>query len=248
MKRKRLVIANWKCNGGSSIVSRYLREEFTLGNAELVVCPPLIFLTQLQSLAGEYASLGAQDLSELEDGPYTGDISSRMIRESGATWSLIGHSERRALHKEGKAQILRKLQSALRVRIKPILCVGETLADRQDGQAFEAVSEQLEVLASLNELGTIDNLCIAYEPIWAIGSGRTASPADAQSMHVLIREKVGSMGLASTDNLRIVYGGSVSAENCCSFLNEDDIDGVLVGGASLNVPEFKKIVKICGSC
>ena len=248
MAEKNLVVANWKCNGGAELVDSYLKAFLALEGTDVVVCPPVIFLTQLQALLRKNVSLGAQDLSTFEVGPYTGDISSEMILECGGTWTLIGHSERRALHQEGQAEILQKLQAANRVGLKTILCVGETLDHRKSGLAVEAVLSQLDVLIEANDSTLFDNLTIAYEPIWAIGTGQTASSSDAQSMHARIREKILSLSDALGDNLRILYGGSVSADNCGSFLNEDDIDGVLVGGSCLNVSEFEKIVRICGAC
>ena len=248
MAEKNLVVANWKCNGGAELVDSYLKAFLALEGTDVVVCPPVIFLTQLQALLRKNVSLGAQDLSTFEVGPYTGDISSEMILECGGTWTLIGHSERRALHQEGQAEILQKLQAANRVGLKTILCVGETLDHRRSGSAAEAVLSQLDILIEANDSTLFDNLTIAYEPIWAIGTGQTASPSDAQSMHARIREKILSLSDVLGDNLRILYGGSVSADNCGSFLNEDDIDGVLVGGSCLNVSEFEKIVRICGAC
>ena len=247
MGNKSLVVANWKCNGGTELVHSYLKAFLEIDGADVVVCPPIILLTQLRALIRKNVSLGAQDLSAFEVGPYTGDISSEMILECGGTWTLIGHSERRALHRESEALVLQKLQAAKRVGLKTILCVGETLEDRKSGSAVEKVLGQLDLLIEANDSALFDNLSIAYEPIWAIGTGETASPLDAQSMHAQIREKVSCISGTLGDNLRILYGGSVSADNCGSFLKEGDIDGVLVGGSSLNVSEFEKIVRICGS-
>jgi triosephosphate isomerase len=247
MGNKSLVVANWKCNGGADLVHSYLKAFFEIDGAEVVICPPVIFLTQLQALIRKNVSLGTQDLSALEVGPYTGDISSEMILECGGTWTLIGHSERRALHRESQANLLRKLKAASRVGLKTILCVGETLEDRKSGSAVEKVLGQLDILMEANDSALFDNLSIAYEPIWAIGTGETASPSDAQSMHARIREKISCIRDKMLDDVRILYGGSVSADNCGSFMKEGDIDGVLVGGSSLNVSEFEKIVRICGS-
>ena len=247
MGDKCLVVANWKCNGRAELLRGYLNAILENDGADVVVCPPVVFLTQLRALIRKNVSLGAQDLSAFEVGPYTGNISSEMILECGGTWALIGHSERRALHRESQAEVLQKLQAANRAGLKTILCVGETLADRKSGYAVEKVLDQLDVLKEANDSTLFDNLSIAYEPIWAIGTGETASPSDAQSMHERIREKVSSLGDTLGENLRILYGGSVSAHNCGPFLKERDIDGVLVGGACLNVSEFEKIVRICGS-
>ena len=247
MGNKSLVVANWKCNGGAELLGSYLKAFLEIDGADVVVCPPVVFLTQLRALVRQNVSLGAQDLSALQTGPYTGDISSEMILECGGTWTLIGHSERRALHRECEDEILKKLQAASKVGLKTILCVGETLEDRKSGSAVEKVLGQLDTLMEANDSALFDNLSIAYEPIWAIGTGETASPSDAQSMHARIREKISCISDNKGDNLRILYGGSVSADNCGSFMNEGDIDGVLVGGSSLNVSEFEKIVRICGS-
>ena len=247
MGNKSLVVANWKCNGGAELVHSYLKAFLEIDGADVVVCPPVIFLSQLRALIRKNVSLGAQDLSAFEVGPYTGDISSEMILECGGTWTLIGHSERRALHRESEAVVLQKLQAAKRVGLKTILCVGETLEDRKSGSAVEKVLGQLDILMEADDSALFDNLSIAYEPIWAIGTGETASPSDAQSMHARIREKISCISDNMGNNLRILYGGSVSADNCGSFMKEEDIDGVLVGGSSLNVSEFEKIVRICGS-
>ena len=247
MGNKSLVVANWKCNGGAELVHSYLKAFLEIDGADVVVCPPVVFLTQLRPLIRKNFSLGAQDLSAFGVGPHTGDISSEMILECGGTWTLIGHSERRALHRESEAEVLQKLQAAHRAGLKTILCVGETLEERKGGSAVEKVLGQLDVLIQANDLVSFNNLSIAYEPIWAIGTGETASPSDAQSMHARIREKISCISDNMGDNLRILYGGSVSADNCGSFMKEGDIDGVLVGGSSLNVSEFEKIVRICGS-
>jgi triosephosphate isomerase len=247
MSNKSLVVANWKCNGGAELVHGYLKASLEIDGVDVVVCPPVIFLNQLRALIRKNVSLGAQDLSALEVGPYTGDISSEMILECGGTWTLVGHSERRALHRESQTKVLQKLQAANRVGLKTILCVGETLEDRKSGSAVEKVLSQLDILKEANDFAPIDNFSIAYEPIWAIGTGETASPSDAQSMHARIKEKVSCLSDTMGNNLRILYGGSVSSDNCGSFLKERDIDGVLVGGSSLNVSELEKIVRICGS-
>lgn len=247
MGDKCLVVANWKCNGGTELLRGYLNAFLENDGADVVVCPPVVFLTQLRALIRKNVSLGSQDLSAVQVGPYTGDISSEMILECGGTWTLIGHSERRALHRESEVEVLQKLQAANKVGLKTILCVGETLEDRKRGSAVEKVLGQLDILMEANDSALFDNLSIAYEPIWAIGTGETASPSDAQSMHARIREKISCISDNMAENSRILYGGSVSADNCGSFMKEGDIDGVLVGGSSLNVSEFEKIVRICGS-
>lgn len=247
MGNKSLVVANWKCNGGAELLRGYLQAPLEVDGTDVVVCPPVVFLTQLRALIQKNVSLGAQDLSAQEVGPYTGEISAKMILECGGTWTLIGHSERRALYRESEAEVLQKLQAANRVGLKTILCVGETLEDRKSGSAVEKVLSQLDILMEANDSALFDNLSIAYEPIWAIGTGEIAIPSDAQSMHARIREKISSISDTMGDDLRILYGGSVSADNCGLFMEERDIDGVLVGGSSLNVSEFEKIVRICGS-
>ena len=210
-----------------------------------VVLHVQLLLSQLWPLIRQNVSLGAQDLSGFQVGPYTGDISSEMILECGGTWTLIGHSERRGLHRESQAEILQKLQAANRVGLKTILCVGETLADRKNGSAVEKVLGQLDILMEANDSALFDNLSIAYEPIWAIGTGETASPSDAQSMHARIREKISCISDNMGNNLRILYGGSVSADNCGSFLNEEDIDGVLVGVMNGRRKKFRWTASSC---
>ena len=162
MGNKSLVVANWKCNGGAELVRSYLKAFLEIDGADVVVCPPVIFLSQLRALIRKNVSLGAQDLSAFGVGPHTGEISSEMIVECGGTWTLIGHSERRASHRESEAVVLKKLHAAKRVGLKTILCVGETLEDRKSGSTVEKVLGQLDILMEANDLALFDNLSIAY--------------------------------------------------------------------------------------
>ena len=235
MGDKCLVVANWKCNGGAELLRGYLKAFLEIDGADVVVCPPVVFLTQLRALIRQNVSLGAQDLSALQVGPYTGDISSEMILECGGTWTLIGHSERRALHRESEAEVLQKLQAANRVGLKTILCVGETLEDRKSGSAVEKVLGQLDILMEANDSALFDNLSIAYEPIWAIGTGKTCEAKDANKICSLIRKLIGY------DDVIIQYGGSVKPNNIDEIMSMSDIDGVLVGGASLDPNSFARI-------
>ena len=244
MAEKNLVVANWKCNGGAELVDSYLKAFLALEGTDVVVCPPVIFLTQLQALLRKNVSLGAQDLSNFEVGPYTGEISSEMILECGGTWTLIGHSERRALRQEGQAEILQKLQAANRVGLKTILCVGETLDHRKSGLAVEAVLSQLDVLIEANDSTLFDNLTIAYEPIWAIGTGKVPSLDDIKKTHGSIRALLSKIkGKDASQRMRVLYGGSVKPGNAKDIFSLEDVDGALVGGASLKAADLLEIAK-----
>jgi len=208
---------------------------------DVVVCPPYPYLAQVRALAeGLGIEVGAQDLSPRKSGALTGDVAASMLLDVGCEWVLVGHSERRTLHGEGDQLVAEKIAAALESGLKPILCVGETLAERDAGRADKVVGGQ--VASVVDALGPVamEKVIVAYEPVWAIGTGRTATPEQAELMHACIRESLGAGGVVA-GGVRILYGGSVTAANAASLFAQPNIDGALVGGASLVAESFSSI-------
>jgi len=242
--RKPLVIANWKMHGKSGF-NRALVEDFLEQlkdyRAECVLCPPFTYVGQLQELLrSSGVMLGAQDCSHIEQGAYTGEVSAEMLRDCGCDWVIVGHSERRQYHQESDALVAAKLTAAQREGLQPVLCVGETQDQRESGEAENVVQAQL--MGALNDLPDLKGLAIAYEPVWAIGTGLTASPGQAQEMHAFMRELLREVDAQNSTDLRLLYGGSVKANNAAELFAQADIDGALVGGASLDAEAFAAIV------
>jgi triosephosphate isomerase len=241
--RRPLVVGNWKMNGDGASNAALLAtlKAAPLGDAEVSVCVPALFLHDVsQQLQGSAVHWGAQDCSSHEAGAFTGEISAAMLAEFGCCHVIVGHSERRALHGESDALVAAKAAAALAHGLVPIVCVGETLAERDAGRTEAVVGRQLGAAVEL--LGKrIDGVVVAYEPVWAIGTGKTASPAEAQAVHAFLRQLLGDAG-AAAGSLRILYGGSVKADNAAQLFAEADIDGGLIGGASLKAADF---IAIC---
>lgn len=241
--RTRLVMGNWKMHGSLQTnaalldaIKAALATTSVVG--ELALCVPYPYLAQAQSaLGGSVVSWGAQDVSASAQGAYTGEVSAAMLKDFGCTWVLCGHSERRALHNESSAQVATKAIAALAAGLTPVVCVGETLADRDANDVECVIADQLDPILALGA-ESLARLIIAYEPVWAIGTGRTATPEQAQAVHAYIRRELAGVGAAQ---VRILYGGSVKAANAASLFAQDDIDGALVGGASLVADEFLNI-------
>jgi triosephosphate isomerase len=238
MKRSRLVAGNWKMHG-SRAFSGALLDALIAGlgresTVEAAVCPPFPYL-QLASehLSGTPVALGAQNVSEHAQGAYTGEVSAAMLKDLGCRYVIVGHSERRQLCGEGDAQVAAKFAAAQAAGLTPILCVGETLEQREAARTEEVVARQLEAILKQAEFG---NAVLAYEPVWAIGTGRNATPEQAQAVHEFLRARV-------FPETRILYGGSVKAGNAAAILAMPDVDGGLIGGASLVAKEFIEIVR-----
>ncbi len=209
--------------------------------AQVVVCPPFPYLREVaQALQDSSIGWGAQDCSSHEPGAFTGEVSAAMLAESGCRFVIVGHSERRALHGESDRLVAEKAQRVLAAGLTPIVCVGETLAEREAGQTEAVVGRQLAAAVDLLA-ADMTKAVVAYEPVWAIGTGRTATPAQAQAVHAYLRSTLASAS-AQAANISILYGGSVKADNAASLFSEADIDGGLIGGASLNAESF---VAIC---
>lgn len=245
--RKLLVAGNWKMNGSQSSVN-----ELVDGLAELVgtglngvdvlVCPPAIFIPQVsEAVKGSGVAVGGQNVSEYDSGAYTGELSKSMLSEFGCRYAIVGHSERRSLFAESDEQIAAKCQAVLGSDLTPILCVGETLEQRESGLEVAVVTDQVKAVIDQVGIGAFASAVIAYEPVWAIGTGLTASPEQAQEIHAAIRTCVAEYDLQVAEKVQILYGGSVNAANAEELFSQQDIDGGLVGGASLKVNDFYSI-------
>ncbi len=240
-----LVAGNWKMNGlaaslGEIEAMRRAADAGEAGPAELAVCPPATLLAQAASkLEGGKLALGAQDCHTEASGAFTGDISAPMLKDAGATYVIVGHSERRTMHHETDALVRAKAEAALKAGLTAIVCVGETLSEREAGEAAAIVARQ--VLGSMPPAGAPETVVVAYEPVWAIGTGLTPTPADVAEMHKAIRNLLGEIYEAAGARIRILYGGSVKPANAKELLGIDNVDGALVGGASLKAADFLAI-------
>jgi len=243
-----IIAGNWKMHktvGEALALVRELIPHVGQEEAvEVVLCPPFTALHAVsQALAGTKVALGAQNLFWEKEGAFTGEISPLMLRDVGAKYVIVGHSERRVYQRESDEEVAKKLKAAFRSGLIPILCVGERLAEREAGQAEAVVAAQLKADLALLGADEVEKLVIAYEPVWAIGTGRSAEPDDAAQMAAFIRREVGrAFGEKAAETLRIQYGGSVSPANSRAFLMQEGIDGALVGGASLKAESFAAIV------
>ncbi len=241
MKRTPLVAGNWKMHG-SRASNHALLDELLQGvggakGAECTVCVPYPYLAQIaERLKGSSVAWGAQNVSEHAQGAYTGEVSAAMLVEFGCRHAIVGHSERRQLYCETDAQVAAKFAAALAAGLTPILCVGETLEEREAGRTEEVVARQLEAVLKKSEKEAFETAVLAYEPVWAIGTGRTATPEQAQEVHGFLRKRV-------TPQTRILYGGSVKAQNAAEIFAKPDVDGGLIGGASLVAKDFLAILK-----
>ena len=245
---RKLIAGNWKMNG-SLVANQELIGAVLAGldapTCDVVVCVPALYLAQVGALIGSRAlSLGAQDLSEHDSGAYTGEVSAAMLRDLAVRYVICGHSERRQYHAETDTVVALKAQRALAAGITPIVCVGETLQQRETGQTADVVRRQMAAVIHTNG-HCISEVVVAYEPVWAIGTGKTASAEQAQQVHAILRAQIKAASLRA-DRVRILYGGSMNASNAAQLLAQPDIDGGLIGGASLKAPDFLQIVAAAG--
>jgi triosephosphate isomerase len=248
--RAGLVAGNWKMHGSLAANQRLL-DAVNAGVSRLravrvAVCVPFPYLHQVATaLAGTRVEWGAQNVSEHESGAFTGEVSGAMLREFGCRYAIVGHSERRTLYGERDAQVAAKFVAAQRAGLTPILCVGETLAEREQGATEEVVGRQLAAVLDAAGVAAFAEAVVAYEPVWAIGTGRTATPQQAQSVHEFVRARVAALDAPIAKDLRILYGGSVKAANAAELFAMADIDGGLIGGASLVAEDFLAIAAAC---
>ncbi|TBW48418.1 triose-phosphate isomerase [Marinobacter halodurans] len=245
--RRRIVAGNWKMNGSlelaRSLVGEVREGIVELDNgAEVVIIPPALYVASVQQLLNGQARVGVQNIAAWDAGAYTGEISGQMAVDVGCEFAIVGHSERRELFGESDAVIAEKVDRGIAAGLKIILCVGETLAQREAGLAVEVVSAQLrEALKSVSG-EQWKQVVVAYEPVWAIGTGKTATSEDAQAVHQAIRSLLGELG-APEQEITLLYGGSVKPDNASELFAQPDIDGGLIGGASLKAPDFLAICK-----
>jgi len=248
--RRALVAGNWKMNGSRESISQLMAElksglSAGVNGVDIVVCPPFPYLQLVAEAArGAEIILGAQTVSSEDNGAFTGEVSAAMLRDFRVRYVLVGHSERRQMFGESDVEVARKFAAVAQAGMIPVLCVGETLAQRDDGSAEQVVSRQLESVLSMHGVAAMEGAVIAYEPVWAIGTGRSASCAQAQAMHKCIRAVLSAHDGGVAETTQIVYGGSVTAENAEELFACEDIDGGLVGGASLSAATF---IQICNS-
>ena len=250
-KRKPVVAANWKMNGNLSLIeeilSSFQKTPETLQEHDVLLHLPYVFLDFALEKKFNHdikIQIGAQNLSQYEQGAYTGEISSIMLKELGCSSVLVGHSERRGIFKEDNAVVAQKFSLAIESNLTPILCVGENLEQRESGKYLDIILEQLSSVIELNGINALTKSIIAYEPVWAIGTGKNASPEQAQEIHLAIRSFLQTKDKPVSEQVRIIYGGSVNPNNAETILNQKDIDGVLVGGASLSSIDFVSICEI----
>jgi triosephosphate isomerase len=245
---KKRIFGNWKMNGSlasNTALLDLLKQGLGHVDCEIAVCAPAPYLAQLQSLlSGSAVAIGAQDLSVHTSGAFTGEVSGAMLREFGVRYVLVGHSERRQYHAESDELVARKAQAALASGITPVVCVGETLAQREAGETEVVVRRQLSAVVQRNG-HCLSEIVLAYEPVWAIGTGLTATPAQAQAVHAVLRAQLLAATTAAA-RVPILYGGSMNAANAAELLAQADIDGGLVGGASLKAADFLAIVACAG--
>jgi triosephosphate isomerase (TIM) len=244
--RRSLVAGNWKMHGSrvenASLVRSLLDQVQAESGAEVLLCPPFVYLQEVgRLLKDSEVSLGAQSLCAEAQGAFTGEVSAAMLKDVGCAYVLVGHSERRQIYAESDALVARKFLAAQTQRLVPVLCVGETLEEREGDRTAQVVARQLDAVLSVSGVGAFASAVIAYEPVWAIGTGRNASPQQAQDVHALIRARVAALDATIGGSVRILYGGSVKASNARELFAMPDIDGGLVGGASLKADEFARI-------
>ena len=244
--RQPIVAGNWKMHGNRADSARLVGELIARGvgkgAAETLVCPPFVYLPEVgRQLEGSRIGLGAQDVCAEEPGAHTGEVSASMLADVGCRYVIVGHSERRASYGEDDGLVARKFVAAQRRSLAPILCVGETLDERERGATRAVVLRQLDAVIAAAGVAAFARAVVAYEPVWAIGTGRTAKPAEAQEVHALIRGRLAEKDATIAASLRVLYGGSVKAANAAELFAMPDVDGGLIGGASLKADEFAGI-------
>jgi len=244
--RQPLVVGNWKMNGSRKLTVELLDSISNKIDAkiacEVAVCIPNVFLSlAVEAVKSTHLTIGAQTVSEFEAGAYTGEVSASMLADNGCRWVLIGHSERRTLYNETNEALVLKVLAAQKTGLTPIFCVGESEGDYKEGHTFKVIESQISGLLT-NGMVNLDNLVLAYEPVWAIGTGLTATPGEAQEVHAFIRDLLREKSVELADKVRIIYGGSVKPANAEELFDQQDIDGGLIGGASLDANAF---ISIC---
>ncbi len=250
--RKAFVAGNWKMHGSKAsimtLVSDLNSKIVEVGDVDVAICPPAIYIDYVtRALATDRIAVGAQNMAvEPEQGAFTGEQSAAMLKDLDCSYVVLGHSERRAIYGETDAEVADKVAVALASGVTPILCVGETLEERESGVMEQVIETQLDAVLAKVGVDAFDKVVIAYEPVWAIGTGKTASPEQAQDVHAFIRSKLAGLNADVAEKVIIQYGGSVKPNNAAELFSKPDIDGGLIGGASLNADDFIAICKAAG--
>ncbi|OOZ41737.1 triose-phosphate isomerase [Solemya pervernicosa gill symbiont] len=249
--RRPLVAGNWKMNGSKESIKALLDGiKAGMGDvkeAEVAVCVPAIYIAEVESqLTGSPIMWGAQNLSNEASGAFTGEISAAMINDFNCAYVAVGHSERRTLFGEDDAMVAKKFAAARASGLKPIFCIGETLEEREQGITNDVVARQIDAVVELEGIEALADSVVAYEPVWAIGTGKTASPEQAQEVHAFIRQRIAEKSADVAEKVQILYGGSMNAGNAAELLSMADIDGGLIGGASLKAEDFLTICRAAG--
>lgn len=244
--RTTLIAGNWKMNGDLQSIISLVEGIKTgdAGNAELAVCPPAVYLMKVGGmLAQSGIALGAQNVCDREKGAFTGEISANMLRECGCRYVIVGHSERRSLYGESDELVAGRFEMARHGGLVPILCVGESLDERDSGVTEAVVARQIDAVLKASGIEAFGQAVIAYEPVWAIGTGQVATPEQAQAVHEFIRQRLGQLDGEIAQRVQILYGGSMNPANASQLLSQPDIDGGLIGGASLKADDFLAIAQ-----
>ncbi|GAB2682588.1 triose-phosphate isomerase [Aliiglaciecola sp. 3_MG-2023] len=239
-KRRPIVAGNWKMNGSVELAKQMMDtiNSASLQDVDVLICPPFPFLSAFAPFNG---AIGGQNLSEFDSGAHTGEVSGSMLKALNCDFVLVGHSERRTDNGESDLLVAEKVRVALEHGLTPVLCVGEPESVRDSGEYFNHIQGQIDAVISVIGIASFEKIVVAYEPVWAIGTGKTASPIQAQEVHAFIREYVGKLDADVANGLRILYGGSVKAANANELFSQPDVDGGLIGGASLDPQEFLNI-------
>ena len=248
--RQKMVAGNWKMNGTSNSV-RELVSGIKAGldgpDAEVVVCPPFVYLPVVATeIAGTALKLAAQNMCDKDVGAFTGEVSGPMLKDIGCEYVILAHSERRAMYGETDEVAARKYGAALKNNLKPIFCVGETLGEREQDITEDVIARQVDAIIDAEGVASLANAVLAYEPVWAIGTGKTATPDQAQQVHAFIRQRIANLDAGIAESVRILYGGSMNPGNAADLIAQDDIDGGLIGGASLKADDFLAIINAAG--
>ena len=248
--RQAMVAGNWKMNGSSDSVSELVAGiKAGLGEsaAEVVCCPPFVYVPAVvEASAGSAIKVGAQNMCDQDSGAFTGEVAGPMVKDVGCEYVIIGHSERRTLYGESDEVCAAKYSAALKSGLKPIFCIGETLEERESGVTNDVIARQLDAILNTEGVASLADAVIAYEPVWAIGTGKTATPEMAQEVHAFIRGKIAGLDADIAEGLRILYGGSMKPGNAAELIAQADIDGGLIGGASLKAEDFLGIIGAAG--
>ncbi len=246
--RRTLIAGNWKMNGSLASINELMNGIKSglsdVTNADMAVCPPAVYIPAVRELIGDaHIGLGSQNVCDQASGAFTGELAASMLKEFDCQYAIIGHSERRSLYGESDELVARRFAMAVESGLIPLFCIGETLEERESGVTEDVVSRQIDAVINTQGVEAIAKCVIAYEPVWAIGTGKTASPEQAQAVHAYIRGKLAALNAEVAEKVQILYGGSMNAGNAAELLSQPDIDGGLIGGASLKPEDFLAIGK-----